>query len=183
MFWYSLTILGWVPQAAAVQYRLKVSQITAPANPREEEQCKKKNAATEGLDIHVQEDTLCKIHTAHLPCTSSLFRSHWILAAGLLPVVVHVSVIMSPSMAGRVNPVISGRPGIPVFSDEVKWQTFSHYLESSLMAICQGWTRFTLSTSSLWMLQGCLCWHTSSALHGGWGQWTKLGWWYLFLKR
>lgn len=62
---------------------------------------------------------LYKIHSARLPWTSLSFRSHWILAAGLLPVVVHVSVIMSPSMAGLVNPVISGRPGTPVFSDKL----------------------------------------------------------------
>ena len=36
------------------------------------------------------------------------------LAAGLLPDVVHVRVITSPSMAGLANPVISGRPGTPV---------------------------------------------------------------------
>lgn len=78
------------------------------------------NAAADWLDIHVPEDaTLYKIHTARLPWTSLSFRSHWILAAGLLPVVMHVSVIMSPSMAGLVNPVISGRPGTPVFSDEL----------------------------------------------------------------
>lgn len=36
------------------------------------------------------------------------------LAAGLLPDVMHVRVISSPSMAGLVNPVISGRLGTPV---------------------------------------------------------------------
>lgn len=85
------------------------------------------NAAAEWLDIHVPEDTaLYKIHTARLPWTSLSFRSHWILAAGLLPVVEHVSVIMSPSMAGLANPVISGCPGTPVLSEELKKKTFSH---------------------------------------------------------
>lgn len=61
------------------------------------------------------EDTmLCEIHTTCLPWTSLSFRNHRMLAAGLLPVVVHVSVITSPSIAGLVNPVISGRPGTPV---------------------------------------------------------------------
>lgn len=63
----------------------------------------------------VKEDTmLCEIHTPFLPWTSLSFRNHRMLAAGLLPVVVHVRVIKSPSMAGLVNPVISGRHGTPV---------------------------------------------------------------------
>lgn len=41
------------------------------------------------------------------------------LAAGLLPEVVHVKVITSPSMAGLVNPVISGRPGTPVLHGNI----------------------------------------------------------------
>lgn len=52
---------------------------------------------------------------ARLPWTSLSFRNHRMLAAGLLPEVVHVRVIMSPSMAGLVNPVISGRPGTPAW--------------------------------------------------------------------
>lgn len=61
MFRYSLTIFGQVLVTAEVQYRLKVSQIVAPVNPREEEQCKKKNAAAVRLDIRVAEDT--RLHT------------------------------------------------------------------------------------------------------------------------
>lgn len=57
---------------------------------------------------------LCEIHTTCLPWTSLSFRNHRMLAAGLLPDVVHVRVITSPSIAGLVNPVISGRPGTPV---------------------------------------------------------------------
>lgn len=68
----------------------------------------------------VTEDTmLCEIHTTCLPWASLSFRNHRMLAAGLLPEVVHVSVIMSPSMAGLVNPVISGRPGTPVLHGNV----------------------------------------------------------------
>lgn len=52
---------------------------------------------------------------ARLPWTSLSFRNHRMLAAGLLPEVVHVRVITSPSMAGLVNPVISGRPGTPAW--------------------------------------------------------------------
>lgn len=82
-----------------------------------------RNAAAEWLDSNdvskrvqvVTEDTmLCEIHAACLPWTSLSFRNHRMLAAGLLPDVVHVRVIRSPSMAGLVNPVISGRPGTPV---------------------------------------------------------------------
>ncbi len=63
----------------------------------------------------VAEDTLlCEIHTTCLPWTSLSFRNHRMLAAGLLPDVVHVKVMTSPSVAGLVNPVISGRPGTPV---------------------------------------------------------------------
>lgn len=63
----------------------------------------------------VTEDTmLCEIHTTCLPWTSLSFRNHRILAAGLLPGAVHVSVSTSPSMAGLVNPVMSGRPGTPM---------------------------------------------------------------------
>jgi len=54
-----------------------------------------------------------------LPWTSLSFRNHLMLAAGLLPDVVHVSVISSPSMAGSVNPVIAGRPGTPVFREDI----------------------------------------------------------------
>lgn len=55
------------------------------------------------------------IHTTCLPWTSLSFRNHRMLAAGLLPEVVHVRVITSLSMAGLVNPVISGRPGTPAW--------------------------------------------------------------------
>lgn len=41
------------------------------------------------------------------------------VAAGLLPDVVHVRVMTSPSMAGLVKPVISGRPGTPVVHGHV----------------------------------------------------------------
>lgn len=41
------------------------------------------------------------------------------LAAGLLPDVVHVRVITSFSMAGLVNPVISGRLGTPVMHTNI----------------------------------------------------------------
>lgn len=53
--------------------------------------------------------------TMRLPWTSLSLRNHRMLAAGLLPEVVHVRVITSPSMAGLVNPVISGRPGTPAW--------------------------------------------------------------------
>lgn len=68
----------------------------------------------------VAEDTMpCEIHTTCLPWTSLSFLNHWMLAAGLLPEVVHVSVITSPSRAGLVNPVISGRPGAPVLQRNI----------------------------------------------------------------
>lgn len=62
---------------------------------------------------------LCEIHTTCLPWTSLSFLNHRMLAAGLLPEVVHVRVITSPSMAGLVNPVISGRPGTPVLHGNI----------------------------------------------------------------
>lgn len=113
MFRYSLTIFGQVLVTAAVQYWLKKRW---------------KDAAAEWLDIPVPEETNASYdshRTARLPWTSLSFRSHWILAAGLLPVVVQVSVIMSSSVAGLVIPVISGRAGTPVVSDEVQSQIVS----------------------------------------------------------
>lgn len=82
-----------------------------------------RNAAAEWLDsndvskrvqVETEDTMLCEIHTTCLPRTSLSFRNHRILAAGLLPGVVHVRVMVSPSMAGLVIPVISGRPGTPV---------------------------------------------------------------------
>lgn len=53
------------------------------------------------------------------PWTSLSFRNQRMEAAGLLPDVVHVSVITSPSMAGLVNPVISGLAGTPAMDRNI----------------------------------------------------------------
>lgn len=45
------------------------------------------------------------------------------VAAGLLPDVVHVRVTTSPSIAGLVKPVISGRPGTPAVHRNVNLQS------------------------------------------------------------
>lgn len=73
------------------------------------------NEVSETVQMETGDTALGGIHTTCLPWTSLSFRNHRMLAAGLLPEVVHVRVITSPSMAGLVNPVISGRPGTPAW--------------------------------------------------------------------
>lgn len=64
---------------------------------------------------------MCQRGAPHLPWTSLSFRNHRMLAAGLLPNVVHVRVTSSPSRAGLVKPVISGRAGTPEVSGNFIW--------------------------------------------------------------
>lgn len=48
-----------------------------------------------------------------IPLTSLSFLNHLMSAAGLLPDVLQVSCILSPSITGEVNPVICGFSGTP----------------------------------------------------------------------
>lgn len=115
------------PPTTAAAAALAASQANHGTSkpPQAGEQCKNmstkecnnwvdSNDASERMHVVTEDTLLCEIHTTCLPWTSSSFRNHRMLAAGLLPEVVHIRVTMSPSIAGLENPVISGRTGTPV---------------------------------------------------------------------